>query len=164
MRSQSVPILVCPYDGIIRGLGLLTRGDGLGEPWHHPPNLVLISALQDLIGGLPLKVTIADARKLQVIITHPSNPTATFQPNTPRAFFSHAFTIDMRTSAFLPLLSLLPASFAAPIPVAVPVTLGPLPRQNGISFIDCSECRYGYTALPDGAYVCLTNVQVYCDP
>ena len=73
----------------------------------------------------------------------------------------------MRISAYLlfsPLFSLVPAALPLPMPVAVPITRGPLPRQHGISFIDCSECHFGYTALADGAYACMTNVLVYCDP
>ena len=73
----------------------------------------------------------------------------------------------MRISGFVslsPLFFLLAAALPVPMPVTVPVTLGPLPRQHGISFIDCSECHFGYTALADGAYACMTNVQVYCDP
>lgn len=73
----------------------------------------------------------------------------------------------MKTSTFLSLLSLiplLPAALAAPMPTVVPVLSGPLASQNGISFIDCSECHYGYTALSDGVYTCKANVQVYCNP
>ena len=61
-------------------------------------------------------------------------------------------------------LFFLSATLAAPMPVAVPVVPGPLASQDGISFIDCSECSYGYTVLPGGAHTCTTNVQVYCSP
>lgn len=76
---------------------------------------------------------------------------------------SHVRT-NMKTSTFFYLLTFLPAILAAPMPLAVPVSIRPLASRDGISFIDCSECHYGYTALPNGAYTCEANVQVYCSP
>ena len=70
----------------------------------------------------------------------------------------------MKTFTFFSFVTLLAATLATPIPLAVPVSIRPLASRDGISFIDCSECRYGYTALPDGAYTCEANVQVYCNP
>ena len=70
----------------------------------------------------------------------------------------------MKTYTFFYLLTLIAATLATPIPLAVPVSIRPLASQDGISFIDCSECHYGYTALPSGAYTCEANVQVYCSP
>ena len=70
----------------------------------------------------------------------------------------------MKTFTIFYLLTLLAATLATPIPLAVPVSIRPLASRDGISFIDCSECHYGYTALPNGAYTCEANVQVYCSP
>lgn len=68
----------------------------------------------------------------------------------------------MKTSTVLYVLPLFPAALAAPKPAVVPVISGPLASRDGISFIDCSECHYGFTELQNGFHACEASVQVYC--